>query len=187
MERTPSPHPKKPAARKRLSDRLSHLVPPGTGLKEQLTLFFAALAVCVLFSLWFLARLRTARAGLFYPDDVGRPTEYLRPGAMMPFFDQVMGVCLTPLRLLPLAAAGLAVWYFFSYRMGGSRADYLMRRLPRRGTMARQCLTVPVWLALGSLAVREVLTLVYFFIYLKAAPAGTLPAAPWTMIWSVLL
>ena len=74
MERTPSPHPRKPADRKRLSDRLSHLVPPGTGLKEQLTLFFAALAVCVLFSLWFLARLRTARAGLFYPDDVGRPT-----------------------------------------------------------------------------------------------------------------
>ena len=145
------------------------------------------MALGAVFSLWFLARLRTARAGLFYPDDMGRPTDLLRPGAMMPFFDQVMGACLAPLSLLPLAAAGLAVWYFLSYRMGGSRADYLMRRLPQRGLLARQCLTVPLLLAADALVLRSLLALIYFVIYLKTAPAGTLPAAPQTMIWSVLL
>ena len=84
----------------------------------------------------------------------------------------LLGIVLT----IPLAC------YHYAYHYLGSRSIYLMRRLSDRWELWRRCLTVPVLLAVICLAAIELLTILYFFIFLLATPSPCLPAEPWQQL-----
>ena len=91
--------------------------------------------------------------------------------------DQAMVVLLLGMILtLPLAC------YHYAYYYLGSRSIYVMRRLPDRWELWRRCLTVPVLLAAVCLLAIELLTFLYFLLFLLLTPNPCLPLDSWRQL-----
>ena len=88
----------------------------------------------------------------------------------------LLGIVLT----VPLACYHYACHYL------GSRSIYLMRRLPDGWELWRRCLTVPVLLAVLCLGAIELLTILYFLVFLLLTPPPCLPAEPWRQLLCAL-
>ena len=81
------------------------------------------------------------------------------------------------------AMAVLAAYYVLYHRQGGSRTDYLMRRLPDRWEYLRRCLALPGLGCAAALVLAVLLWTLYFWMYLRFTPAGCLPPEQWTGFW----
>ena len=83
----------------------------------------------------------------------------------------IVALCLV---LLPL--------FHYLWHWQGSKSIYLMRRLPDGWELWRRCLTVPALLAVVFLLTIELLTFLYFLIFLLATPDACLPTEPWRQL-----
>lgn len=154
-------------------------VPLGVHGKKTRNGLLIALGVGVLVSFGFFSRLHRARSELYAW--AGR-TLVLRPGAVMPYFTELLHGSFWGLGIVAACMLALAVG-FYGYHYQGGRSIYTMRRLPNRWELWRRCLTLPVLTALACLLLAGLLTLLYFEIYLQVTPEGCLPPGQWRTLW----
>lgn len=84
-----------------------------------------------------------------------------------------------------LLTAPLACWHYAYYHLG-SRSIYVMRRLPDRRVLWRQCLTVPLLLAAAGLLTMLALIFLYFLLFLWITPEQCLPTRIWRQLVNAL-
>lgn len=157
--------------------------PPGANLAGQRQMLRGGLLGAVLYSVGFLVRYTNARAELFV---VVGGEKMLRPGAVIPAFDSLLGSAL--LGFVAAAAAMLFfIAYYYSYHWQGSKSIYLMRRLPDRWELARRCLALPVLGALACLLAGALVLGLYYGVYRLFTPEECLLSYGWQEIGSVLL
>ena len=136
---------------------LSKLVPLGAQPRKQLAAIFGAIIIAFIWSL---------RVPFTIVREYHRCTKDLKIGinAFMAGYSYLLADGLYGFYIVAGLMALLAVWNYASHFIG-SRADYLMRRLPARLELHRRCLTLPcVGIAL-SLILSVVLDLAYRAIY----------------------
>ncbi len=149
-------------------DKLRRMAPPGFPLREETVLFRAAFVIAFLWSLTYFFRLHSA---LFWiPLDKTMPTfSQLMEGRMFLFWAPV------------LVALGYTFAHYASY-YHRSRSIYLMRRLPDRGLLLRQCVTLPLLGLLTAVLTVLILLAVYYGVYLLLTPEEYVTAGQWQMI-----
>ena len=149
--------------------KLARFAPPGFPLREERIFYNVALIAAVLWSL-------TALAGIFTAASCFPFT-----GVMPPFT-----VCMESRMVLFWVPVGVSLIYIpvhYFYYYSRSRSINLMRRLPDRGLLLRQCVTLPLWGILFTVLLTAVILGIYYGIYLIAAPRGLTPAGQWREIW----
>ena len=158
---------------------LRRQLPPGLSYTRERNAFLRALAaVSALSLLLFLSgRYLPARKELFsYRRVGGQSVATLIPGAQLPDLLQLLDRVLDPLLLLLLFVPFWVLLHYRHYRRG-SMSIYLMRRLPDRTLLHRQCWTLPLVGLVLTLGTILVLLLLYALIYILATPAVCLPPA----------
>lgn len=130
---------------KKLNIDISRYAPVGTEARRQVTMMLAALAISVLWSF----KLPSVIIG-----ELNYLKGCLEAGMNFPVdgFTQLIGSAFYGFYIIALVSVGWAVWNYAGHRRG-TRADYLMRRLPDRWEYHRRCLTLPlagIVLSLGS-------------------------------------
>lgn len=134
---------------RRLEGKMS--VPPGVEATREWTWLRVGLLCSVLAGLGpFIMRFEYARNDLFGHEvipgaDTGKfeMRKFLRPDAVMTEFSDLMQGLFFGFILLAVCLLGLLLWHYMTYRQG-SMSIYLMRRLPDRTLIHRQCWTVPL-------------------------------------------
>lgn len=89
--------------------------------------------------------------------------------------------------LLVFAAALVTIGRNYARFWQGSKSIYLMRRLPDRWELHRQCLTLPLLSILAGLLLVGLLLPLFFWVYTAAIPDQCLPRNPWDGLWSHFL
>ena len=107
----------------------------------------------------------------------------LRTGVTMLPFRELVSWSFMGFGLFFAAMAVLAAYYVLYHRQGGSRTDYLMRRMPDRWEYLRRCLALPGLGCAAALVLAVLLWTLYFWMYLRFTPAGCLPPEQWTGFW----
>ena len=100
-------------------------------------------------------------------------------------FPQLLEYAMTGLLLGMALTVPLALYHYACHYLG-SRSIYLMRRLPDGWELWRRCLTVPALLAVLCLGAIELLTILYFLVFLLLTPPPCLPAEPWRQLLCAL-
>lgn len=136
---------------------LSRYTPVGAETRDQLTIMLAALVISALWSLKLPFVIIRELNGLKSCLEAGM-------NIYVDSFSRLIGSAFYGFYIIALVSAGLAVWNYASHRQG-SRADYLMRRLPDRWEYHRRCLAVPLAGILISLGLALVLRLLYGALY----------------------
>ena len=159
-----------------MKEKLKKLAPPGLNLGPEYGLFFAggliaALIACVR----FLDRFGSARSNLY--DWIGRE-KVLIHGAVMPPLGELIGDAFQWFLVAAAALLAVVLWHYLSYRQG-SMSVYLMRRLPDKNLIHRQCWTLPVLGVILYILAVLVLTAVFYLTYRFGVPAQCLPADLW--------
>lgn len=151
-----------------MMDKLRRMVPPGFPLREEVVFFRAALVVAFLWSLTYFSRLHSA---LFWiPLHKTMPTfSQLMEGRMFLFWAPI------------LVELGYLFAHYASY-YHRSRSIYLMRRLPNRGLLLSQCVTLPLLGLLTAALTALILMLIYYGVYLHFTPEEYVTAGQWQMI-----
>lgn len=163
-----------------MKERIKTWVPYGLEAGPVLRRMTAGLLACILLSL----RCPLACMGAWdrlYKMEGGR--KVLRTGVTMPLFRELVSWSLIGFGLFLAAMAVLAVYYVLYHRQGGSRTDYLMRRLPDRWEYLRRCLALPVLGCGAALVLLGVLWTLYVWMYLRFTPDVCIPPEQWTGIW----
>ena len=154
----------------------NHQVPPGMEARKEKGFFLLSLLAVTVLSIWmFLSHYLHARENLFV-NVGGKRMAVLLPDAVMTPLSDLFSKVFDPLFLLILCIPFWILLHYLSYRKG-SMSIYLMRRLPDRTLLHRQCLTLPILALVITLAALLILTLIYHLIYIYATPAVCLPAA----------
>lgn len=155
--------------------RLKKCVPPGIPAKKEIQFYGIGNAAAFLVSCSFLSRYRDAYGQLFNFRHGGK---VLRPDAMMQPFGTLIRGSFLGFLVIAVCLLGLIAFHYHSYRHE-SMSIYLMRRLPDRKLLRRQCLTLPLLgLALSALFALILLG-IYYAVYLLRTPAVCLPAEIW--------
>lgn len=161
------------------SQWMTRQVPPGLDWWTELKWAVSGLVVGALWSLTaFGYQFSNALRRLY--DWVGGKSILVESRTIDPFpellYQAMAGLLLGILLTIPLAC------YHYAYHYLGSRSIYLMRRLPDGWELWRRCLTVPALLAAVFLLTIELLTFLYFLIFLLATPDACLPTEPWRQL-----
>lgn len=161
------------------SQWMTRQVPPGLDWWTELKWAVSGLVVGALWSLTaFSYQFSNALRRLY--DWVGGKSILVESRTIDPFpellYQAMAGLLLGILLTIPLAC------YHYAYHYLGSRSIYLMRRLPDGWELWRRCLTVPALLAVVFLLTIELLTFLYFLIFLLATPDACLPIEPWRQL-----
>ena len=163
-------------------EKLKKYAPPGINPEHELGVYAFGTFISFLVSLAYFIRLFDARS-----DYIIRSTtkgRMVNPDFTMPYFGELIEGVFTGFFFVALCSLIVSVYHYAYYSSGGSHTLYLINRLPTRGYLAMTCLTLPVLMALASLAAVLVLTLLYYGIYLIATPKGYLPAGILAGLWS---
>lgn len=123
----------------------------------------------VIFSFRFFAELYDAYMDLVIYEQ-GHVVRVLEGAVARPFLLLVEGRRFVPFFLFQ---AAMAVYHYFYYYQG-AKTIYLMRRLPKRGTMIKSCVLGPFLCMGAGAAVAVALHLLYYFIYLLVIPGECL-------------
>jgi len=148
--------------------------PPGINLKQMYYVFLLGnLASAFVSMVDFTADYLRARNELFI---YRLATEELTliEGAVIAPFHAFVDSCFLGFALTAVCLLAFAIYHWAYYRQG-SMSIYLMKRLPDRGVLYKQVLTVPCLAALATAAVAAVTVLLCFCIYLLATPGVCLP------------
>lgn len=160
------------------TDKLNRLpLPPGLPWETERRLFWLALVLAELYSLRFALQFWDARQSCFFWRGGQR---YLDPKAVMPPFFTLMDGCLVGFGAAAVCVAALLLWHWHYY-YEGSRSIDLMRRLPQKGLLARQIVTMPLVLAGVILLAGLVTTGLYALIYCVFTPPVCMPLRPWAV------
>lgn len=159
----------------------SRWVPLGYDTTAERRFQLSALPLSVLWSFIYFDRYQSAQAELYVW--MGE-LKVLKQDAVMPDFytllDSVfVGFAVTVAGMLGFAAAR----YAYHYR--GSKAIYLMRRLPDRYDLHRRCLLVPLAGAAVGVVAGFALLVIYYRHYLASTPAEALATDQWLKIWGI--
>ena len=119
----------------------------------------------------FSVRYSDAHAQLYRQ---GMGMKKLIPGRVIASFPQILLGCDIGFILLCIAMVMLAA-YHYTYHSQGSKAIYLMRRLPSRFELHIRCLGLPVAGAVSAMALLGLLTVLFYLIYYFCTPAQCLP------------
>ena len=165
------------------SQWIERQVPPGLDWWTEVKWAVSGLAVGALWSLVaFFYQFSNACRRLY--DWVGGKSVLVESRTIDPFPELLVqamaGLLLGMLLTIPLAC------YHYAYYYLGSRSIYVMRRLPDRWELWRRCLTVPALLAVLCLGAIELLTILYFLVFLLLTPPPCLPAEPWRQLLCAL-
>lgn len=169
--------------------RLRDLVPPWSKGSRHLGVCISALAASAFFSFcMFHANLTWAEDELHMWESGHR--EAINPEARMMDFIHVLGGSVHSSVYLPFGIAVIAVVLLallnYSGFSQGSRALYLMRRLPDTNELPRRCLALPVLTLLAAVILLALLTLVYWAIYWAVTPDQCMQPDQWTKFWAGL-
>lgn len=161
------------------SQWVARQVPPGLDWWTEVKWAVSGLAVGALWSLVaFSYQFSNACRRLY--EWVGGKYVLVESRTIAPFPELLVqtmaGLLLGMLLTIPLAC------YHYAYYYLGSRSIYVMRRLPNRWELWRRCLTVPALLAVICLGAIELLTILYFLIFLLITPDSCLPQEPWQQL-----
>ncbi len=166
---------------KKLKNKSS--VPPGIEAAREWMWLRVGLMCSILVGLGpFIMRLERARNDLFTSEKFRREDtgvlavrKFLREDAQMVEFPELTRGIFLGFVLVGVCLLGLLLWHYMTYRQGSMRI-YLMRRLPDRTLIHRQCWTVPL-LGLVLCTVTALLLLGgCYLIYLYRTPEVCLPA-----------
>ena len=136
--------------------------PPGHSVSAWKNYSIFALAGSFCFSfLTYMFRMIQALDGLRYDDH-------------MPGFREVLGVAQFPFFLFA-GGALVFVLSFYLYFRQGAKSIYTMRRIRNRWELHRRCWTLPLLTIVVLLLSSQVLEIVYFLLYLIAAPEKAIP------------
>lgn len=148
--------------------------PPGIQFNRQLRACFYGLGAAVVWSLSYLVKYMGAYEKLY----TYRMTEkVLIEGAVMTDFHVLIEDgfgCFDAFLIFYLVMCALAVYYYLSYYQG-SKAIYLMRRLPDRWELYRRCITLPFVMLVLGVVTQIALWMLYYGIYLSCTPEQCLP------------
>ena len=150
--------------------------PPGFPVNLEWQVFGLGEVLAFAVSLRFVIRLDRAVQELYrfrrLPN--GEVQKFLLPGARMPFFSDLLAGTMVGFVVLALCCIALPALHYAHYYTG-SKSIYLMRRLPDRGLLHRQCWTLPLFLLGLCVLTAAVLVLLYYLLYRFRTPAGCLP------------
>ena len=162
----------------------SFLFPPGYDGESEYKRIRLFLGFAIGWSFQFLFRYYDAYKDLFYDAYHMSYTRYgsmglkdgdLLPGVKIEPFGEILGnsmLFFAPL-LLSIVVAGVVHYLYYSQ---GSRAIFLVRRLPDRHYVWKTCVLGPVIGLLISLAAMGLLLGVYYWIYMTVTPVVCLPS-----------
>ncbi len=162
---------------------LSRYAPLGFPVEGERNLYLTGLICSALFSMGFLLRYFSALDALYLDTNGIRE---LSESAVMPDFVNLLASSFLGFLMLSVAMLGFAAFHY-AYHRQGSRAIYLMRRLPRRMELHRRCLTLPLLAVLGCFCSALFLLLLYFGIYMLFTPRQCLVPDQWGKIWRCFL
>ena len=148
------------------------LAPPGTNTEKERGVFLMLEVIAVVYAVFCFANsYGTARGMLF--DYVGEKQILIQGAVIAPFREIIHGNLLL---FLPAAAVMLALVlvHYLSYRRG-SMSIYLMKRLPDRSLLHRQCWSLPLLGCLLLALTAAILVGLFYLIYWYATPAVCLP------------
>ena len=148
------------------------LAPPGVNLNHERTIFGLGGLAAILYAaaVWF-GHYGDARDELY--QQLGRQ-KILIPGAQIAPFRDLLGTALAGFAVAVIMMLGMVVWNYQSYRQG-SMSIYLMRRLPDKNLIHRQCWTYPVLGMALYVLTALVLLGIFYLVYRFATPAECLP------------
>lgn len=155
-----------------MKQELKNWTPPGILPQNELKELAFIWGLAVLCACGFFWSYSSAYRDLFYLRYDG--VRVLREGAVMTPFGELLREPMLGF-VAAAAAVGIRILQHYLYYSKGSHALYLMRRLPDRWLLHRQCLTIPLLglLALGLGA--AVMAGLAYLVYIHFTPAGTLP------------
>ena len=121
--------------------------PPGFEYETELSIFFAALIISVLWSLSFFTRFSNVAT-------------YISEWRGIPYFYELLG---NAFFCFPIAIALMlsSIAMNYAHYHSGSKSIYLMRRLPNKWELHRRCIEIP----LASAAITLLTAIIIFFIY----------------------
>ena len=154
-----------------MKHKLLCCVPPGQSASKELKGYLVGLLFAICISTRFLIHYQNAYQHLFVTI---RGVEQIRKDAVMPSFEDLLHHSFAGFAILVICLLVLVVWHYHSFRRG-SMSIYLMRRLPNRSLIHRQCWTFPLVGIILTLAIASALYLVFHFIYLNCTPVQCLP------------
>lgn len=164
-----------------MSFDLKRHAPPGIDLAAEQQVFLLGMIGALVWSGMFPVRYGQGWSDLWYwSGDV----RVLRPDAVIAPFGQLMDNALLGFGILAAALVLLILRHYAYYRQG-SRADYLMRRLPRRNLWHKQCLTLPLAGIAICMMTALLLLGIYALIYYRVTPAQCLP--PNARMWGTTM
>ena len=158
---------------------LKRCAPPGIDLAAEQQAFLLGFIGALAWSGMFLLRYGESWQSLWI---VSGEVRVLRTDAVIAPFGELLGSALAGFGILAAALVLLILRHYAYYRQG-ARADYLMRRLPRRNLWHKQCLTLPLAGVGLCLACALLLLGLYALIYYRVTPAQCLP--PNTRLWGI--
>ncbi|MBR2491467.1 MAG: hypothetical protein IKB65_08310 [Ruminiclostridium sp.] len=162
--------------------RIAALVPPWTDGLAHLQICLAALIGPSLISLWvyYTELIETLNIVCIWKDASQR---VFLPGIMMhDFYTLLDGIW--PLFWVPiLTAVILAVVNRHGFHQG-SKAVYLMRRLPDRWEYARRCLGLPLLTILLGMVLTVLVLLACWGLYTHFTPDYAIPPDQWKKFWA---
>ncbi len=163
---------------------LTRHTPPGYDTKSERSILITGLVLSWLWSLSFFVRYLAELTDLYYrlENHAASDNRFVMEDFATLADGFFLGFWFTALIFVFVF---IPVRYAY-FRQNGSRADYLMHRLPRT-ELHRRCLVTPILAALTCLAAAAVLLLLYFAIYCYATPDLWLTPGQWYKIREELL
>ena len=168
-----------------MKKRLRDLVPPWADGKVHLQICLAALIAPSLISLWvyYSELIETLNIVCIWKDASER---VFLPGIMMhDFYTLLEGVW--PLFWVPILTAVILAWVNRQGFHQGSKAVYLMRRLPNRWEYFRRCFALPLMTILLGMVLTILVLLACWGLYTHSVPDYAIPPDQWEKFWDGFL
>ena len=159
-----------------MRNKLKKRFPPGASKGIEVQVFTVLELLLIFRSTAFASNFHQARERLF--EWVGAEQVLLEGTFMPPFPALVHNIWPDFLAASLALLACLVPLHYLSYRTG-SKSIYLMRRLPDRNLIHKQCWTFPLLEVAAFFLTALILYGIFLLCYLKLTPAGHLPLDIW--------
>jgi len=145
---------------------LERFAPPGVNLKNELLMYMWTNIFAVIYSMGFIFRYIDAFDSLYVYKNMDR---VLNTSAKMDPFAEILGNGYIGF-YIPVLAAIVMIFYHYRYYHQDSKSIYLMKRLPKRFLIVKQCVTIPIIAIFATLMVFALIMMIYYAIYRFITP-----------------
>ncbi|MBQ4354378.1 MAG: hypothetical protein IJC71_05740 [Clostridia bacterium] len=168
---------------KKFTEQLRKLAPPGIRLESECGTWLTGLLLALLYSMRFMIAFGNERSDMYYYDPDTK-IRHIVSGFVMPDYADLAEGSLNGFFLVALCVLFAAAYHYTYYSSQGSRALYLVRRLPDRFYLLKTCVTLPVLASAATLLFALLLYFVNFGLYHLLTPEECLRAGQWARLWS---